>query len=148
MLIAEHISVRLWMRDLFLGCVYVRTYVCMCQSTLGMSICTHVQELRHHWYVNYMKTSRQRFLAMHDEGGSTAGLCNICIWQSQMGKWVLNAANSWRLWEKKRAKSQSTVEAKRAKREQGKVESMYWRVFTSQVLVQATVVLYCSLGFH
>ena len=29
------------MRDLFLGCVYVR----MCQSTLGMSICGHAQNV-------------------------------------------------------------------------------------------------------
>jgi len=46
MVIAERISARLWMRDLFSQCTCVRT----CLSRSGMSICAHVhaQELMRH----------------------------------------------------------------------------------------------------
>ena len=111
-------------------CMYVRLYVSVNLSNVNLRSCLecqfalNAQELRHHWYVNYMRTSGQRFLAMQDEEDSTAGLCNVLIWQSQVQKWVLNAAD----------------ESKKGTRKSSKVESTYWRVFTSQVLVHATVV--------
>ena len=55
---------------------------------------------------------------------------------------------------KKKQRSQPTVESQesdRRTRKSSKVESTYWRFFTSQVFrltLHVTVVLYCSLGSH
>ena len=72
--------------------------------------------------------------------------------QSQLHKRMLNAADSsWLCKKNKKQRNQPTVEAKRVTEEQekiSKVESLYWRFFTSQVFrlsLHDTVVLHCSL---
>ena len=78
-------------------------YVCTCmylsvtlrnvnlRYRLGISTVTPRQDIEYH--VHYTTT-----LGCHDGGrgglcGSGLGLCNICIWQSQVQKQVLNVAD-------------------------------------------------------
>ena len=63
----------------------------------------------------------QCFLVTEDGEDSAAGPSQCTYLRSQVHKRVLNAAEGWRLREKKQI-SQPTVEAKRATEEQGKVQ--------------------------
>ena len=79
---------------------------------------------------------------------------NVCILWSQVHKWVLNAADGWRLWEKKKAKKSAhhrSQQSDRRTRNISKVESMYWRFFANQVFrltFHVIVLLYCVLDSH
>ena len=87
-----------------------------------------------------------RFLATEDEEDSAVALHNVCL----CGAKCINKCwtqPGWRLWEKQI--SQPTVEVKRATKEQeksSKVESTYWRLFTSQVYLGSffTILLFCT----
>ena len=87
--IAKHISVMLWMRDLFLQC----TYVCTCLSRSGMSICTHVhaaqnlelEDLGKNGASWQWRTGRTTRLVLH----------NVRILPNR----VLNTADGLRHWE-------------------------------------------------
>ena len=94
--IAECISVRFWMRDLFLGCVYACTYVAVMLRDVNLSSCSRIES---HWYMHYTRAS------MKDEIGEDnvfwqwrTGIRNICIWRSQVQKWVLMAGYSDNNW--------------------------------------------------
>ena len=91
---------------------------CTCRSHLEMSICGHVRNVNLHSHpISHYTTSRRRFLAMEDREDNMAGLLQCTHLQSQVHKWVLNAANGWWLWEKKKQRSHPTVEAKRVTEE-------------------------------
>ena len=100
--IAERISARLWMRDLFSQCTcvraYVRTYVSVTlrnvnlRYCLGMSIWGHAQagyQIPRALHNDVGTT----FLATEDGRTARLGLRNVRIWLSQVQKRVLNAAD-------------------------------------------------------
>ena len=62
LIIAERISARLWMRDLFSGCTYVRMYVSV--TLRNVNLCSHSEET--HWYVYYTRRLGWCFLVMED----------------------------------------------------------------------------------
>ena len=124
MVVAECLSTRLWIRDLFLGCAYVRT----CRSRLGMSICGHA------WNVNLRSCPGPRTQASLDTcitrdgtflgNGRRGGRGGQCGWPFTTyvfcGVKCINecwtqptAADS----EKKKRRSQSTIDAKRVTEE-------------------------------
>ena len=109
-----------------------------------MSICAYAQErLERHWYMCYTRTSMEDGVGGDDVSwrwrmGRTVwlGLRNVPNWRSQVQKQVLNAADGWRLWDKKAKKlvHRRSKKSKKRTRKSSKVGSTYWRVFTSQVL--------------
>ena len=104
------------MRDLFSQCTCVRTYVLVTLRNINLRshqechfALTPGQDTRY-----YTTTSGQRFLDTEDGEGSAAGPSRRMYLQSQVHKRVLNAADGWRLRDKKAERSQHTVEANRA----------------------------------
>ena len=90
MLLPSALAAMLWMRDLFLQCMYVR--VCHAQECQFGLTCTDTRE--YYWMSSLAMEDRekQRFLTMED-GYDTMRLVlhNVHVLQS----WVLNAADSW-----------------------------------------------------
>ena len=146
---------------------YVRTYVSVTlrnvnlRYRLGMSIWGQRSECQFALtprqdiaYVHYTTKLGRRFLPTDDGEDSATGPSQRTYLRSEVHKRVLNAADGCRLWEKKKQRSQPTVESQesdRRTRKSSKVESTYWRLFTSQVFrltLHVTVVLYCSLSSH
>ena len=138
-IIAERISARLWIGDLFLQCMCVR----MCLSRSGMSICTHCWHSRsrarsethvHWWWRSRTGKNGTSWQIMEDVEDSVAGLRQCTCFAK------LSAEHSRRLatlreWKQR---SQCTKEAKKARREPDKVQkkkNTLWRVFTSQIHV-------------
>ena len=97
--IAERISARLWMRDLFSQCKCVRT----CRSRSGMSICTHLhsraRSLRNSRVTGWRLRSRtgKNGASWQWRTGRTAQLVlrNVHVLRNR----VLNVADGWRHWE-------------------------------------------------
>ena len=140
------------MRDLFLGCAHVRTYVAVTlrnvnlQSCLGISICAHAQESGvtetcisrgRQWR---MKLGGERFLAM--EGGDSAAGPLQCtdLVESSVEMSNEHSQQLVTLTKKKAKRSvhRTSQENKKKTRKSSKEESTYWRVFTSQVLLAPT----------
>ena len=73
--IAERISTRLWIRDLFLQCMCIR----ICRSRSGMSICTHMhaqEPMCHvHWHAKMPSDGGQGRTVILDNGGQR-GWCS------------------------------------------------------------------------
>ena len=160
--ISKRISARLWMRDLLSHCMCVCTYVLVTlrnvnwRYCLGMSIWGHAQNVNLRSCPGRISdtciTRRWNDISWWWKMGRTARLvlrdCGVkCINEC----WTqLTAGNS----ERKKAKKSAhhrCQQSDRRTRKSSKVESTYWRFFTSQVFrltLHVSIVLYRSLDSH
>ena len=111
-------------------------YIHMCWSHFGRPICAHTQELRHHWYVHYMRMSGWHFFGMEDRKDSLAGPLQ-CTYLAELNAETRAEHCQWL--------AKKSVHC-RSQRKNSKVESTYWRVFTSQLLGSLfTLLLFCTV---